>query len=296
MPKARLLACVGLISDTHYPERLAALPLVVGEVFQGVDLVLHAGDVGKLELLDQVSAAVRGVPVVAVHGNDERFPEAQRELPYQQIISIGGHRILLTHGHYPDIEQEMESRKSDEWAPKLDRRAAFGHGAGAMIVVYGHTHIPTDVAHQGVRLINPGALASGNFTTRQFRKTVALLYLRDDGTPFTVHVDLAQPDRAWTPRIDWAAGFRAAIAQTQESIMAPGVGDPWSSLRTTARALGPDVFEIVRDALMAVCHRCWSGEQQHVTVDDLAGGIEGEPGLSTEARARLLAALRASRE
>lgn len=76
--------------------------------------------------------------------------------------------------------------------------------------------------------------------------------------------------------------------------MAPGVGDPWSSLRTTARALGPDVFEIVRDALMAVCHRCWSGEQQHVTVDDLAGGIEGEPGLSPEARARLLAALHAS--
>ncbi|HXI15621.1 MAG TPA: metallophosphoesterase family protein [Chloroflexota bacterium] len=293
MAKARLLACVGLISDTHYPERLAALPTVMVEIFRGVDLVLHAGDVGKLELLDQLSAAVRGVPVVAVHGNDERFSEAQRELPYQQIISIGGHRIFLTHGHYPDIAQEMASRKSDEWAPKLDRRAAFGHGARARIVVYGHTHIPTDVEHQGVRLINPGALASGNFTTRQFRKTVALLYLRDDGTPFTVHVDLAQPDRAWVPRIDWAAGFRAAFAQTQESIMAPGMHDPWSSLRNAARALGPDVFESVRDALMAVCHRCWSGEQQHITLDDLAGGIAGAPGLSPEARTRLLAALHA---
>ena len=294
VPKARLLACVGLISDTHYPERLAVLPPVVGEIFRGVNLVLHAGDVGKLALLDQLSAVVRGVPVIAVHGNDERFSEAQRELPYQQIISIGGYRILLTHGYYPDIDQEMESRKSDEWAPKLDRRAAFGHGAGAKIVVYGHTHIPTDVPHQGVRLINPGALASGNFTTRQFRKTVALLYLRDDGTPFTVHVDLAQHDRAWTPHIDWAGGFRAAIEQTQESIMAPGMGDPWSSLRATARALGPDVFESVRDALMAVCHRCWSGEQQHITLDDLAGGIEREPSLSPEARIRLLASLHAS--
>ncbi|CAA9245795.1 MAG: hypothetical protein AVDCRST_MAG77-1884, partial [uncultured Chloroflexi bacterium] len=57
-----------------------------------------------------------------------------------------------SHAHYPDHAQEMESRKSDEWAPKLARRAAFGHRAGARIVVYGHTHIPTDVQHDGVWL------------------------------------------------------------------------------------------------------------------------------------------------
>ena len=215
LPAGSVAACLGLISDTHYGDRLNALPPIVHQIFEGTDLILHAGDVGRLEILDELG---RTAPAIAVHGNDEAFPEAQRELPYQQLLHVAGHRIVLTHAHHPDHAQEMESRKDDSWTPKLARRAAFGHRAGAQIVVYGHTHIPTDVTHDGVRLINPGALASGNRKTRQSCKTVALLYLNTDGGASVVHVDLAAPDRPFPLTIDWDQGFRAAMLRFQEAL------------------------------------------------------------------------------
>jgi hypothetical protein len=92
-----IMACVGLIADTHMPDRLAELPRAIFDVLRGVDLLLHAGDVGELRVLDELSVIA---PLVAVHGNDETA-EAQRELPYQQVIAIAGQRIVLTHAHYP---------------------------------------------------------------------------------------------------------------------------------------------------------------------------------------------------
>ena len=82
---------IGLISDTHMPERCAALPTAVFSTLANVDLLLHAGDVGELWVLDQLSAIA---PVIAVHGNDDTAA-AQRELPFQQIITAAGRRILL---------------------------------------------------------------------------------------------------------------------------------------------------------------------------------------------------------
>jgi hypothetical protein len=73
----RIVARIGLISDTHMPARCADLPAAVFDVLRSVDVVLHAGDVGELWVLDQLSAIA---PVIAVHGNDETA-EAQRELP-----------------------------------------------------------------------------------------------------------------------------------------------------------------------------------------------------------------------
>lgn len=214
LPADRVVARIGLISDTHMPARCAALPPTVFAVLRGVDVVVHAGDVGELWVLDQLSAIA---PVVAVHGNDESA-DAQRELPYQQLVIAGGTRILLTHGHNPDRVREMESRKDDRWPPKLARRAAIGTQAGARVVVFGHTHIPMAVEHDGVLLINSGAIASPNLTSRQRIRTVAILFIHDDGAPFVTHVDLANPDHPFTPRIDWQAGFRAAHARFTEPL------------------------------------------------------------------------------
>jgi putative phosphoesterase len=175
--------------------------------------VLHAGDVGELWVLDQLSAIA---PVIAVHGNDETA-DAQRELPYQQILAVGGQRILLTHAHYPDRTEEMASRASDDWQPKLARRAAMGQQAGARIVIFGHTHVPMAVEHGGVLLINPGALAAPNPTSRQRIQTVAIVSIRDDGAPFVTHIDLTRPNRPFRPCIDWQAGFRAAHEQFTDS-------------------------------------------------------------------------------
>src|SRR5262249_27446015 len=156
--------------DTHVPERCRTLPPAVFAALRGVDLVLHAGDVGELWVLDRLSALA---PVVAVHGNDETA-EARRELPYQQVIAVAGQRLLLSHAHYPDREEERASRRNDAWEPVLERRAAMGRRADARIMVFGHTHVPMACAQDGVLLVNPGAIASGNAITRQRVQTVAL--------------------------------------------------------------------------------------------------------------------------
>jgi hypothetical protein len=99
----------------------------------------------------------------------------------------------------------------DAWRPKLDRRVAMGQHPGAAVVVFGHTHIPMTRWHQDVLLVNPGAIASSSAFTRQRVQTVALLFLRDDGGACVVHIDLASPERAFVPRIDWDAGFSAVL-------------------------------------------------------------------------------------
>jgi putative phosphoesterase len=290
LPAERVAACLGLVADTHLGDRGLDLPAALFDLFRGVDLILHAGDVGRLDALDRLSAAA---PVVAVHGNDERFEETPRELPYQQLVLVAGQRIVLTHGHHRDHEQEMAARRDDRWEPKLARRAAFGHRAGARIVVYGHTHVPTHVQHDGVWLINPGALASGGLHTRMRQRTAALLYLRDDGVPFAVHVDLAAPEQPVAPWSDWGAGFRAAYERFEAPILAPALAAGYAQLRTLAGTLDPGVLETVRAAIYEAARRCWTGEQEIITREDLLAALDRVPALTPEVHQQLRALLAA---
>src|SRR5258708_2706235 len=118
IPSESVTACIGLISDTHMPQRCAVLPAALAEVFAGVDFILHAGDLGELWVLDRLSQIA---PLIAVHGNDETA-DAQRELPAQQLITICNQRILLYHSHHSDRATELALRVDDDWPPKLERR------------------------------------------------------------------------------------------------------------------------------------------------------------------------------
>ncbi len=279
LPVDRVVACIGLISDTHTPERCAALPPALFTVLNGVDLLLHAGDVGELWVLDRLSATA---PIVAVHGNDETA-DAQRELPYQQVIAVAGQRILLTHAHYLNRDEELASRRVDAWEPKLERRAAMGHRAGASIVVFGHMHIPMARRYGDVWLINPGAIASGNYITRQTVQTVALLFVRDDGTPFVRHVDLAAPQQRFEPQIDWNAGFAAALAQFSASILSPELAATWEQV-TGLRARAPEAFQA---AILRVAHRCWAGAQATMAQEDLLRELQADARLPAPVRAQI---------
>ncbi len=114
---------IGLISDTHMPERWTEIPTAVFQLFQDVDFILHAGDVGELWVLDKLSSIA---PIIAVHGNDET-QAAQRELPYQQVITIAKQRLLLWHSHFTDHVDEMADRRVD-WPlrQKLDQGSSRG--------------------------------------------------------------------------------------------------------------------------------------------------------------------------
>lgn len=269
----RVIAVIGLISDTHMPQRLAALPPALFTIFQGVDLLLHAGDVGALTVLDQLSAIA---PVIAVHGNDDT-PEAQRELPYQQVITRHGQRILLWHSHFPDRIDELDSRRHDDFLPQLDRSLARAHRCGARVVIFGHWHIPLVYEASDVMVINPGALASGNAFTRQLRQTVALLFLRDDGQPFVSHVDLAAPDRIYNPATDWSASFSTAALPYSASILEPLLEANLPYLRAQFTTFG---FEQAMIPWLRVAHRCWAGQQDVMSLADLRHEVRTDPELS----------------
>jgi putative phosphoesterase len=137
---------IGLISDTHglmRPEALAAL--------QGADLIIHAGDVGKPEIL----SALKGIaPTVAIRGNIDRTPPCS-SLPPTEIVEAGDTLIYVLH-NLNDLD--------------LDPVAAGFH-----VVVSGHSHKPGQTERKGVLYINPGSAGP-----RRFRLpiTVAQLDLR----------------------------------------------------------------------------------------------------------------------
>jgi len=280
----QVVARIGLLSDTHMPERLAALPAVLSDVLRGADLILHAGDVGEGCVLDDLS---RIAPVIAVHGNDE--PECmKRTLPLQQLVAVAGRRILLTHSHHTDPHEEMALRRVDGWSDKLAYRAGLGQAAGASVVVFGHTHIPLVCVSGGVLLVNPGALAAPNAWTRQRLQTIALLYVLERDEPIAVHVDLASPHRAFVPGIDWEAGYKVAWQAACDSILDPELAVVWDAWLKLAYATA---FEPCKHALLRVARRCWSGEQVTVTRADLLAELQHEASLVGAARTDLLEVL-----
>jgi uncharacterized protein len=139
-------AIIGLISDTHgllRPEALTAL--------HGSDLIIHAGDVGKPGILDQLRSIA---PVVSVRGNIDKGAWASR-LPPTAIVEAHSTCIYVLH----DLKQ-------------LDLDPA---SRGFNIVISGHSHKPGQLENAGVLYINPGSAGP-----RRFRLpiTVARLDLR----------------------------------------------------------------------------------------------------------------------
>ncbi len=260
LDRDRIRACVGLISDTHMPSRRRVLPPEVFDIFAGVDLILHAGDVGELWVLDQLGAIA---PVVAVHGNDET-QEVQAELPYRQLVAVGGVRILLWHSHYQDRHEEMASRRDDALPPKFARPILFGRRAGAQVVVFGHWHIPLVYAHDGLLLVNPGALAAGNEFSAMRHYTVALLYVDDAARVHIVHVDLAHPQTAFLPAFDASAGFAASLQRFSRSVVTPELEQVLAFAR---KRLTYDEISALRPAFAELARPLWEGGQGCLTVD-----------------------------
>lgn len=258
---------IGLISDTHMPQRWAKLPTAVFQIFANVNLIFHAGDVGELWVLDELSQIA---PIIAVHGNDET-PDAERELPYQQVVTVAGQRLLLWHSHYPNRVDELHARRSGNLREGLLRNIARAKSAGAKVVHFGHWHLPLVFEHEGIVAVNAGAIASGNPYQQQTVQTVALLFVLRDGRFHITHVNLADPERPYTPQTDIDAGFAANLGRYGRSILAP-------DLAFLPKVDLSEIYRTDRSAFLEVwlplAHRVWAGEKPHVTLADLLGAVK----------------------
>ena len=130
---------LGVISDTHGLLRVEVL-----EVFEGVDHILHCGDVGKWDVIIELQALA---PVTAVYGNVDG-PELQR-LPQVAAIELDGFRIVVTHG------DQLGS------PTPATLHEAF---PDAEIILYGHTHKPLlELVDKTVTVMNPGGAGAPRF-------------------------------------------------------------------------------------------------------------------------------------
>ncbi len=148
---------LGIVSDTHglvRPELLALLA--------GVDAILHAGDVGKHEVIEKLETIA---PVHAVAGNVDNpgYPERLE-------MEFLGRRFGLEHGHLV--------------APKTRTRALMRHFPDADFIIYGHTHAPKLERIGKITVLNPGSAGA-----KRFRQpvTAGILELTLRDTHWTLH-------------------------------------------------------------------------------------------------------------
>lgn len=127
---------LGIISDTHgllRPEAIAAL--------RGSDRILHAGDVGKIEILE---ALAQIAPVTAIRGNIDTAPWAST-LPLTEVIEANSILIYMLHN-----------------LAQLDLKP---EAAGFRVVIHGHSHHPKIEEKNGVLYFNPGSAGPRRFSS-----------------------------------------------------------------------------------------------------------------------------------
>lgn len=143
---------IGLISDTH-----GVLPAEIFTFFDGVDLILHAGDIGKEAVITELFAIA---PVRAVYGNTDHFPIVSH---YKRIefLEIEGIRICLTH---------------IIGSPKSFSFELFKMNKNVDVVVFGHTHKALQTKFEKILFVNPGSASQPRYSKT---RSVAILEIKN---------------------------------------------------------------------------------------------------------------------
>jgi putative phosphoesterase len=147
---------LGIISDTH-----GKLRPEVFEIFAEVQHILHAGDVGEGDILDELEVLA---PVTAVYGNVDGF-ELRSKLPQVAQMELDGFNVTVTHG--------------DQFGSPTPAKlhAAF---PDAEIIIFGHTHRPLlELVDKTVTVMNPGSAGAARF---QLKPSVGIMEL-EPGIP-----------------------------------------------------------------------------------------------------------------
>jgi putative phosphoesterase len=147
-----------VLSDTHAPRRWKSCPPAVAAELRGADVILHAGDVCTAAVLDELA---QYAPVTAVMGNNDGPDVAAWGAAETASLTADGLRIAMIHDSGPATGR----------LPRM--RARF---PGAHLVVFGHSHIPMDVAAADLRIFNPG---SPTDRRRQPHGTLGVLHVAD---------------------------------------------------------------------------------------------------------------------
>jgi uncharacterized protein len=140
---------VGVISDTH-----GLFDQSIVSIFDGVDAIIHAGDIGKLEVIDRLEEIA---PVFAVEGNNDSFGR----FPVERTEELAGRRVIIRH-----IFGELHQLKQG------DRKMV--EQIQPHVIVFGHSHRPYQQMLDRTLLFNPGSAGPRRFL---LPRTVGILSL-----------------------------------------------------------------------------------------------------------------------
>jgi putative phosphoesterase len=189
---------VGLISDTHIPESRQDLWPQIVDAFQGVDAILHAGDLHDLSVIDTLHAIA---PTYAARGNGEDGsggrevqPDHHRLKEYWSI-ELGGFTIGLTHYiPMPEIPPHLTVSK---WIEKKFPNTNLD------VLIYGDTHVEQIDLIDGVLCVNPGSPTFPHNLNLQFG-TIGFLHLGGETPSAEIH----QITEHGIEPFDWASSRR----------------------------------------------------------------------------------------
>jgi putative phosphoesterase len=172
---------VGLISDTHIPESQEELWPQVFDAFDGVDCILHGGDLHEIRIVDQLNEIA---PIYAARGNGDdgsggraMQPDDPR-LKETWLIELGGFKVGLTH--YIPMPEMPPHLTVSRWIKKL-----YGD-VKPDVLMYGDTHVEQIDEFDGVLVINPGSPTFPHNLNLQYG-TLGFLDLSGEKPSATIH-------------------------------------------------------------------------------------------------------------
>lgn len=162
---------IGVLSDSHIPASTRRLPEQVFHAFNGVDLILHAGDIYTAAALDDLESLA---PVLAV-GESIDLAIGQPRVEVKRVLELEGVRIGMVHRLYlPGVAGEVFP---GTLTPHVARAIESLFGTPVDACIFGDTHYEVLERHGGVLVLNPGSPT----LPRQMMRlgTVGLIEVRD---------------------------------------------------------------------------------------------------------------------
>jgi len=138
---------IGVISDTHIPDKAKEIPAEVLEEFKKVDMVIHVGDLVDLSVLDELKSVCKNVS--AVWGNMDP-EEIKQILPQKEILKVEKFRIGVMHG-FGAPNKLMDVMETAFACDNVN------------IIIFGHSHYSVNEKRKGIIYFNPGSVTDKVF-------------------------------------------------------------------------------------------------------------------------------------
>jgi uncharacterized protein len=143
---------IGVISDTHIAGDSEHIPELVLDAFKHVDMIIHAGDMVNLRVIDELKSACSRI--VAVAGNMD--PQVvQKKYPLKQVFDVLGFKIGLMHGYGAALnlpEVLRDAFKEDD----------------CDVIIFGHSHKPMNEYIDGILFFNPGSATDATVEDKSY--------------------------------------------------------------------------------------------------------------------------------